>query len=313
MSRPASARRAGLRERYGEMCRIRALESTVARAHRDGLLPGLLHLSIGAEAVAAGVAGELLPDDRVYSSHRPHGHFLAAGASPRELLAELAGRETGMCRGRGGSMHLTHDRAVMATGIVGGCLPIAVGHALRVPAGSVVAVFFGDGAVQTGVFHEALNLAALWRVPVLFVCENNGMAEFSAREEHTKVAEVVAYAELHGIDGLRVDGAAVEQVGEAAAALLDPMRAGAGPALLECAFTRLRPHYEGDWRDHDGQGPDPLALAEELLVAGGADAGELAAERDSAEAELAALLSDVLEDPPPDPAEDEALVFARPR
>ena len=155
------------------MARIRAFEETVAQAHAAGYLPGLLHLSMGGEAVAVGVICQLGEQDRIYSSHRPHGHFLAAGVDASALIAELAGREAGICRGRGGSMHLMSDRAVMATGVVGGTLPIAVGHALTVPDGAAVVVFFGDGAVQTGVFHETLNLAVLWRVPVLFVCENN--------------------------------------------------------------------------------------------------------------------------------------------
>jgi len=209
------------------MARHRAFEEVTARAHADGRLPGLLHLSIGAEAATAGVFAVLGDDDRIYSAHRPHGHFLAAGESPLELFAELAGRETGLCRGRGGSMHLMGARAVMATGVVGGTLPIAVGHSLALSPGTVAVVFFGDGAVQTGIFHETLNMASLWRTPTLFVCENNARAEFTSREEHTPVACVSDYGPVYGIPALTVDGADVRAVTEAATALLEPVRAAA--------------------------------------------------------------------------------------
>ena len=302
---------ADLRRLYREMVAIRATEETIARAHRDGSLPGLLHLSIGGEATAVGVVDQLLPDDRVYSSHRAHGHFLAAGTDPRALLAELAGRETGLCRGRGGSMHLADEGAVMATGVVGGTLPIAVGHALCLPDGALAAVFFGDGSAQTGVFHEALNLAALWSARVLFVWENNGWAEFTSREEHTRVEAVVDYARLQGIAGETVDGSDVAAVTEAAGRLMASIRSGEGPALLECQVTRIRPHYEGDLRGPDAEGRDPVARLEERLVADGADPADLEQAQADALAAAESALAAALDDPEPRPEDDLELVFAR--
>lgn len=292
------------------MARIRAFEEVVAEGHVQGVLPGLLHLSIGSEAVAVGVTSCLEPRDRVFSGHRPHGHFLAAGCDPRAMMAELAGRESGLCRGRGGTMHLMSERAVMATGIVGGTLSIAVGAAMAQSAGTVCVVFFGDGAVQNGAFHESMNLASLWSVPLLFVCENNGWAEFSSRQEHTRVGDVVHYGDLYGLPTVGVAGTDVEAVSGAAAALLDGVRSGSGPALLECHVTRLRPHYEGDLRPPTGAA-DPLACLERTLLELGCDPDDLVAIRDEQIAVARALLESVLDDPPADPAHDIDLVFAR--
>ena len=292
------------------MARLRGFEEAVAAAHADEELPGLLHLSMGGEAVTAGTIPLLGEEDRVFSGHRAHGHFLAAGSDPRALAAELAGRETGLCRGRGGSMHLMDERAVLATGVVGGSLPVAVGTSLVLPAGAVTVVFFGDGAVQTGGFHETLNMAALWGAPVLFVCENNGWVEFSSREEHTPVADVASYGPLYGIATRSVDGGDIEAVAGAATELLEGIRAGAGPGLLECGIVRLRPHYEGDFRAHEAEG-DPLRRLEETLAGLGAEPAELEAVRGSAlEAARVTLRTVIDEDPPADPAADGSLVFA---
>lgn len=304
-------RRARLYALYERMWQIRAFEETVAKAHEEGALPGLLHLSIGGEAVAAGVATSLSENDRIFSSHRPHGHFLAAGVEPRALFAELDGRETGLNRGRAGSMHLMADRAVMATGVVGGTIPVAIGHAEALPAPAVAVAFFGDGAVQTGVFHESLNLAALWKARILFVLENNEMVEFAGIAEHTTVADLTAHARLHGMPTRSLDGADVEAVARASAELLAGVRAGNGPAFLECRISRLRPHYEGDLR-RAREGRDPLERARAELAALGASEAELAAVANAARAAMARLLEEVFRDPPPNPADDAALVFARP-
>ncbi|MGQ0804379.1 MAG: thiamine pyrophosphate-dependent dehydrogenase E1 component subunit alpha [Actinomycetota bacterium] len=311
-SDPSPSETAVLADAYRRMAAIRAFEEIVSAAHADGRLPGLLHLSIGGEAVAVGVIGRLASDDRVYSSHRAHGHFLAAGTDPVELMAELAGRENGICRGRGGSMHLMSERAVLATGVVGGTLPIAVGHAIALPAGAVSVVFFGDGAAQTGVFHEALNLAALWRARVLFVCENNGWAEFSAREEHTRVDAVIEYGHLHRMACETVDGSDIDAVRGATGRLLESVRAGAGPAMLECHVTRIRPHYEGDLRRTGEQANDPLARVEQRLVELGADAPGLARVREETRDRAAEALDQALGTPAAQPDDDRALVFARP-
>jgi pyruvate dehydrogenase E1 component alpha subunit len=300
-----------LEEAHREMCSVRAFELVVADAIQAGRLQGLLHLCIGAEAVIVGVASRLGPDDRVYSSHRPHGHFLALTGQQRALLAELAGRESGLCRGRGGSMHLMHERAVMATGVVGGTLPIAVGHAVTLEPDAVAVCFFGDGAVQTGLFHESMNLAALWRAPILFVCENNGMAEFSLRQEHTTVERVADYGPIYGIPALTVDGTSVAAVWDAVDELLPGVRARSGPALLECTFERLRPHYEGDLRRLEGDARDALDVIEASLATMGLSEAGLAAVREAEFAAAAELLTDVLDDGEPDPADDLSLVFER--
>lgn len=291
---------------------MRAFEEVLAEGSRDDLLDGLLHLGIGTEAVTVGVMDCLIDDDRIYTAHRPHGHFLAAGVDARSIMAELAGRETGLCRGRGGTLHLMSDRAVMATGIVGGQLSVAVGHALRQPAGTLVAAFFGDGAAQTGAFHESLNLATLWRAPVLFVCENNGVAEFTPRSEHTTVASVVDYAAVYGIPTTIVDGSDVEEVAARTAILVEGIRRGSGPALLEATVTRLRPHYEGDWRAPDSAA-DFIDTLESVMVEIGADKREIARRRAADVDDARLLLASVLQDDPlPDPADDMSLVFARP-
>ncbi|MHB1567663.1 MAG: thiamine pyrophosphate-dependent dehydrogenase E1 component subunit alpha, partial [Solirubrobacteraceae bacterium] len=196
------------------MWRIRAFEERVAQLHRGFQVQGLVHLSIGGEGVAAAVCRQLRRDDAVYSGHRAHGHALAKGAPMDRTMAELMGHAEGLCRGLGGSMHLVDsERGLMgATGVVGGNLPLAAGDALAAMlSGSdrVSVVFFGDGAVQAGHFHETINLAALWELPLIFVCENNGLAEFTTRAEHTKVANVADVVAPYGFQRRTVDGSDV--------------------------------------------------------------------------------------------------------
>jgi acetoin:2,6-dichlorophenolindophenol oxidoreductase subunit alpha len=210
-----------------------------------------VHLGIGQEAVAAGVCAHLRADDYLYSSHRAHGHFLAKGASPERLMAELMGRRDGLCAGKGGSMHLVQaDLGLLgATGIVGGSVPLALGTAMVAQdrgQGQVTVVFFGDGAAQAGHFLESLNLGSLWELPVLLVCENNGYAEFTPRSAHSRVEHVSQLAEPYSIPSTIVDGNDVLAVSAAAGDLIDRLRSGRGPALLECLTFRLRGHYEGD-------------------------------------------------------------------
>jgi pyruvate dehydrogenase E1 component alpha subunit len=296
---------------YEAMAQIREFEEVVARAHDEGQLPGLLHLSTGGEAVAVGVLGLLREHDRVYTSHRGHGHFLAAGEDPRAVLAELAGRATGLCRGYGGSMHLMGRRAVLATGIVGGSLPIALGHALVLPNEAVAIAFFGDGAAQTGVFHETLNLATLWRARVLFVCENNGWAEFTARDEHTTVEAVTAHTQAYGMPAETIDGGDVLTVRSAAGRLLQHVRAG-GPALLECQITRMRAHYEGDRRRSAATDQrDPMRRFAATLADDGEDTAMLAAVGRTAAIAAERALAEVLADPPANPHDAAQLVFSR--
>src|SRR5262245_25416256 len=170
--------------------RIRAFEGQVQRLAAAGEVPGFPHLSTGQEAVAVGVCAHLTPADTLFTGHRGHGHVLAKGSDTQAVFAEIIGRETGVCRGRGGSMHIVDaaNGVLGATGVVGGNLALAAGAAWAAQARrekNISVVFFGDGATGAGVFHETVNLAALWKLPVLFVCENNGYAEFTAREEHS--------------------------------------------------------------------------------------------------------------------------------
>jgi len=233
------------------MWRIRVFEERVGELTRADEVHGLIHLSVGQEAVAAGVCSQLRADDAVYSNHRAHGHAIAKGASLELVLAELMGRDSGLCRGVGGSMHLVDvEHGLMgATGVVGGNVPLALGSALasRLLGGHQAAVvFFGDGAVQGGIFVESVNLAALWRLPVVLVCENNGFAEFTPRSAHTNVERVSDVVAPYDLERETVDGNDVGAVHAAFGRFLAEARGGGGPMLLECLTHRLRGHYEGD-------------------------------------------------------------------
>ena len=233
------------------MWRIRVFEERVGELTRADEVHGLVHLSVGQEAVAVGVCSQLRPDDAVYSGHRAHGHAIAKGAPLARVMAELMGRADGLCRGLGGSMHLVdvEHGFLGATGVVGGNVPLALGSALasRLLGGdAVAAVFFGDGAVQGGVFVESVNLGRLWRLPVILVCENNGFAEFTPRSAHTNVERVSDVVAPYGLERETVDGNDVVAVRDAFARFLATARRGEGPLLLECLTHRLRGHYEGD-------------------------------------------------------------------
>jgi TPP-dependent pyruvate/acetoin dehydrogenase alpha subunit len=230
---------------------IRIFEERVGELTRADEVHGLVHLSIGQEAVAVGVCGQLRADDAVYSGHRAHGHAIAKGAPLGRVMAELMGRDDGLCRGLGGSMHLVdlEHGFLGATGVVGGNVPLALGSALagRLLGGDQVAVvFFGDGAVQGGIFVESVNLATLWALPVILVCENNGFAEFTPRSAHTNVERVSDVVAPYGLERETVDGNDVAAVRDAFAGFLAEARRGNGPMLLECLTHRLRGHYEGD-------------------------------------------------------------------
>ena len=254
------------RDMLQRMLLIRAFEERVIElAHRKEL-EGLLHIGIGQEGVAVGIAAALGDSDYLYGTHRSHGHFLARGTDPGRLMAELAGKDSGLCRGRGGSMHIVDaDRRLMtATGIVGGTIPLALGTALVArESGNVVAVYFGDGASNTGSFHECLNMAALWKLPVVLVCENNGYAEFTPMSAHTVVTHVSVHGKPYGIPADVIDGNDTLAVLNAARAAVARAREGGGPTIVECLTYRLRGHYVGDpasyrkadevaeWRDKD--------------------------------------------------------------
>lgn len=305
------------------MWRIRAFEERVARLKRADEVHGLVHLSIGGEGVAAGVGDLLRPGDAVYSGHRAHGHVIATGAPLPATMAELMGRAGGLCRGMGGSMHLVDTAHGMlgATGVVGGTVPVALGSALAARLrgdGGLAVVFFGDGAVQAGTFVESVNLAALWRLPVLLVCENNGFAEFTPRSAHTPVERVADLVAPWGIAAETVDGSDAVAVREAAGRLLDGVRAGEGPALLEALTHRLRGHYEGDpdrYREAVPDGSlrerDPVLRLERLAAERGwVTAEEAKALAEEAHAEVEAAVTWARESPFPTPELAASLVYA---
>jgi 2-oxoisovalerate dehydrogenase E1 component len=301
---------------YREMRRIRSLEERVSRLYRDGEIPGFSHVSIGQEVAPVAVCAALREDDQITSTHRGHGHVLARGLPPREMLAEVMGKATGSCRGLGGSMHIADPtRGILgANGIVGAGLPIAVGAAFaqrRRGRGGVVVAFFGDGAINTGAFHEAFNLAALWHLPVLFVCENNGYAEFSPWQAQHPVPPTDRAA-AYGVTAERVEGGDVEAVAKAAEALVARLRDGEGPAFLEVTVHRWHGHYEGDpmgYRPEDdlarARAEDPIALARARL-----DPDEATTIDADVEAEMDDAVEQARRDPDPEVGDLSDLVWA---
>ena len=241
-----------LSEMYYRMRRIRRFEETAQELYRRGTVVGLLHLYIGEEAVAAGACLALADDDYVTSTHRGHGHVLAKGADANRLLAELCGRVTGYCQGKGGSMHAADlSLGILgANGIVGGGFGIATGAALSAKkrrSGQVTICFFGDGAANQGIFMEVLNMAGLWQLPVVYVCENNGFGEYTRTEEATVTSQPIgARAAAFGLPTAQVDGNDVIAVYEAVKEAVDRARAGGGPSFVEARTYRLGGHHMGD-------------------------------------------------------------------
>jgi TPP-dependent pyruvate/acetoin dehydrogenase alpha subunit len=232
------------------MLDIRRFEERLSKMFVRGEIPGWVHLYIGQEASAVGVCSALREEDRITSTHRGHGHLIAKGADMARMMAELLGRVDGMCSGKGGSMHIVDFRlGIMGTnGIVGGGMPIAVGAALadsHFRRDRVTACFFGDGAANQGVFLETLNLAAVWRLPVVFVCENNGYGEWTRSEEVTAGVIAERGAPL-GVPGERVDGNDVLAVHDSMARAVRQARAGEGPSIVETLTYRWHGHNEGE-------------------------------------------------------------------
>ncbi len=236
---------------YRRMSVLRRFEEAAARTYREGKIPGFIHLYIGEEAVATGVCAHLKPEDKVGSTHRGHAHALAKGVPARQVMAELWGRTTGCSGGRGGSMHLfSRAHGLLGTnGIVGYGLHLAAGAAFtaRYQGSSQVAVgFFGDGGANLGSFHEIVNLAAIWKLPVVFVCENNLYATELSFLKATAGQSVAARATGYAIPGVEVDGQDVLAVYEAAGTAIARARSGGGPSLIECRTYRYVGHHEGD-------------------------------------------------------------------
>jgi len=235
---------------YRSMLQIRNTEEQLARAYRNGEIMGACHTYVGQEAVAVGVCAHLTPRDAVFSTHRGHGHALAKGVSAQAVAAELFGRATGISGGRGGSMHLFAPEVGLmgTTGIVGPNILQATGAAYAfqlLEKDEVAVAFFGDGAVNNGAFHEGLNLAAIWELPVVFVCENNLYATEIAFADAAGNPEVANRAPAYGLPGRAVDGNEVMTVYETAGGMIERARQGQGPSLLECKTYRTRAHAEG--------------------------------------------------------------------
>ncbi len=236
---------------YRTMLTIRRFEETAIELFSKALIPGLIHLSIGQEAVATGICSNLRKEDYVLSTHRGHAHCIAKGAEPSRMLAELLGKETGYCKGRGGSMHIgVPELGILGcTGVVGAGIPIATGVGLSIQVrrtDQVVVSFFGEGATNTGAFHEGLNLAASWKLPVVFACENNLYMEFTPIKETTPVSDMAEKARAYRMPSDVVDGMDVLKVHEAAKEAIERARKGGGPTLLEFKTYRYRGHHEGD-------------------------------------------------------------------
>jgi len=312
------------------MARIRAFEATAEKLFLAGQLPGFIHLSIGQEASAAGVISRLRRSDYLTTTHRGHGHTLAKGAPMDGMMAELFGRETGICHGRGGSMHIADFEVGMlgANGIVAGGLGIAVGAALgAVMRGQdhVAAAFFGDGATARGPFAEAINLAQLWHLPVLFVCESNGWASTTRSSEALASTNIAARAAAIGMASAVADGNDVFAVAAAAGPAIERARSGEGPTLLQLDTFRLRGHYVGDPTSYydkaelaEWTARDPLqrarrAILEEQVtgpdLVTGAELDEVLA---AAEAEITAAVEHAKQAPHPDPDRVHDYLYATP-
>ncbi|WP_030935977.1 thiamine pyrophosphate-dependent dehydrogenase E1 component subunit alpha [Streptomyces sp. NRRL S-646] len=301
---------------YEQMAVIRRTEKAAHDLFLSGLVKGTTHLAAGHEAIAVGASAALRPDDFVFATYRGHHHAMARGATPEECLAELMQRATGLCRAKGGSMHLTKADAFMlgSYAIVGAHLPMAVGAAWSARlrgTGQLAVAFFGDGATNIGAFHEALNLAAVWKLPVLFVCENNLYMEYTPIADVTAVARPAAdRAPAYGIPGEVVDGNDVLAVQEAVARLAERARAGDGPALLEAETYRHFGHSRADpatyrpaeeverWLKHD-----PLDLARGRLVELGVDEATITAADERARDVVEKAVEAAKNAPPPDPGE----------
>lgn len=290
-----------LKEALRRMYLIRRFEEGAEEAYMRGLIHGTMHLSIGQEASAVGSTMALRRTDYITSTHRGHGHCIGKGADPKLMFAEFFGKEEGYCRGRGGSMHIADVETgnLGANGIVGGGIPIAVGAALAIKKqkrDDVTVCYFGDGATNEGAFHEALNMAAIWKLPVLFVCENNKYGMSVSTERSMAVANVADRAKAYGMPGVIVDGNSVADVAEAVMAATERARSGKGPTLIECKTYRTRGHSRSDRNRYrskeeidDWKARDPIpAFEAELIAHGLATAEDVAAIRAAAEAEITA-------------------------
>lgn len=313
--------RPDLRNLYRRMMSIRRVEETLEELFRQGEVYGSLHLCIGQEATAVGACAALRPDDYITCTYRGHGAVLAKGTPTRAVLAELLGRETGCCRGRGGSMLLTDLQVgtLFATGIVGGGIPIAVGAALSARlAGTdrIALTFFGDGATNQGTFHEALNMAALWKLPCIFVCENNQYAEMTPIHKEASIERLADRGCAYGIPGVAVDGNDVEAVYGVTWQAVERASRGEGPTLIEAITYRLTGHMFGDTQPYRSReevevwrARDPLLVARRRLTERGIPDEEVAGIEREVETEIEAAVAFARSSPEPSEAEATAYVY----
>ncbi len=302
------------REAYRRMALIRAFETKAAECFTRSELAGNIHLYMGQEASGVGTCLALRETDYITSTHRGHGHCLAKGASPDRAMAELFGKETGYCRGRGGSMHIVDVKLGIlgANGIVGAGIPLAAGSALASKVrgdGAVTVAFFGDGASNQGTFHETLNMAAAWKLPVVFLLENNHYGVSTEIHRITNTEYLAPRAAAYGVPGVTVDGTDVEAVYHAAAEAVERARSGGGPTLVETLVYRYQGHYCGDPAAYrpkeyltEGKAKDPIDRARARLLELGAAAEEVdALDREAAE-RIEHAYEFAKSSPDPDPA-----------
>lgn len=306
-------------DRFRWMARIRAFERACLEGVPTKEIHGELHTAIGQEAISAGLAGWLRDDDALVSTHRNHGHALIKGVDARALLAEIFERRTGLCGGFGGHMHpfdLAHRFS--ASGIVGASLPVALGHAYAAAmAGrdSVAVAVTGDGGANHGTFHECMNMASAWRLPLIVVIENNGLAISVPPQSVVATESLAERAEAYECVGVTVDGTDADAVSAAFGELIRATRADPAPCVLEAVCARFQGHYEGDAQayraGHADFGPsDPILIARRKLASSGVTADQFDQIEQAAAAEMRELLDSVRQDPPPAPAEALRHVFA---
>ena len=308
--------RAQQAEAYRRMLRIRIFEEEGSRLFTAGKIPGAFHASIGQEAAIVGACLALRDDDGMTGTHRSHGHPIGKGADLKALMAELFGKATGICGGKGGSMHLA-DNSVGIIGesaIVGGGIPLATGCGMSAKVRNtdqVALCFFGDGAVNQGTFHESLNMASLWKLPVIYFCENNGYAISTALEKSHAQTSIVKRADAYAMPGVLVDGQDVAAVYEATRAAVDRARGGDGPTLIEAKTYRFDEHNVGllvrypyrrpEEIESHRTGRDPIRLYRQVLLADGFAEGEVQAIEDEAATAVADAIRFAEESPLPGP------------
>jgi len=311
---------------YRKMLTIRAFEEEASELFWKGEILGLLHVSIGEEAVPVGACTNLLPEDHITSTHRGHGDIIGKGADPKYMFAELYGKKTGYCKGRGGSMHIADYSLgiIGANGIVGAGIPISTGSALAqkmLGTRNVTVCFFGDGASNQGTFHESLNLAAIWKLPVIFVCKNNQYGMWTSASYAVSVRDVSERAKGYGIPGVTVDGNDVTAVYEAVHEAVERARNGDGPSLIECKTYRWHGHMEGEeaygWVYRSPEEAEEwkkrcpiLRLEKELLSRGILTEAQVKEIREEAKNEIEEAVKFAEESPLPEPEDAVADLFA---